>query len=377
MIIGIDISRATREQKTGVEWYVFFLITEIKKMLEAGEISQDISFRVYSDAPVSGSFGESLPGWDVRVLRWFPKRFWTQIRLSIEMLFHPPDVLFIPAHVPPLIQPKKTIMTIHDIAAIRYKESYSPFEKWYSLFSAKQAMTSLANIIVPSQFTKTELESIFGKQREQDIFVIPHGYDHSFCVLDTHDAIQVARSYGITQPFLLSIGRLEHKKNTVRIIDAFHILKASEETTLQQLQLVLIGKPGYGYEYVAEAIQKSPYRDDIIIPGWVEQRDLPFIMNAASVFVFPSVYEGFGLPILEALACATPVVTTVGHSAQEVGGTAAIYVERERTDDIAKAIRRLLLDTTLYKTQQTAGLLQVAQFSWEKAARETLRVLSS
>ncbi len=377
MIIGIDISRANRPKKTGVEWYVFFLIQEMKKLAMEKKEIQEVKFRLYSDTPVSGVLGELPENWEIKVLKWWPRRFWTQIRLSIEMCIHKPDILFIPAHVPPVVQPKKTVMTIHDIAGIRYPESYSHFERWYSVFSAKQAMRSSWKMITPSQFTKDELQRNFGSSRSKDIVVIPHGYDMHFRPLDQEEAKKIATVYGVTQPFLMSIGRMESKKNTARIIDAFHILKSSGEEELQKLQLLLVGKPGYGYESVAQAIEHSPYRDDIIIPGWVAQEHVPALMNAASVFVFPSIYEGFGLPILEAMACGTPVVTTTGHAAQEVGGRAAIYIHPERTEDIALATRRLLLDTKFRHAQIEAGLRQVTAFSWERAAQKTLQVLMS
>ncbi len=374
MIIGIDISRANRPHKTGVEWYVYFLIEELKK-LEIG--NGDVQVRLYSDTPVTGELSSLPEHWEIKVLRWPPRRFWTQIRLSIEMLLHKPDILCIPAHVPPLIHPKRTVMTIHDIAAIRYAESYNRFERWYSVASAKKAMRSLWKIITPSAFTKQELEDAFGSARHEDITVVPHGYDSAFRPVSQEEKAAVMREYGIHGPYLLSVGRMEAKKNTARMVDAFHILKSSEDAAFADLQLVLVGKPGHGYEYVAAAIEESPYKEDIIIPGWVEQAHLPALMNGASVFLFPSLYEGFGIPILEAFACHTPVVTTVGHSAQEVGGRAAVYVDPESTEDIARATRRFLLDPEFRKTHVQEGIRRVSLFSWERAARETLAVLLS
>jgi glycosyltransferase involved in cell wall biosynthesis len=377
MIIGIDISRANHTQKTGVEWYAYFLVEELKKL----SLPQNVRFRLYTDTPLLGELAKLPEHWEVKVLRWPPKRFWTQIRMSIEMLLHPPDVLFIPAHVFPLIHPKKTVMTIHDIAAIRYPESYNKFERWYSVWSAKRAMKSLWKMITPSQFTKQELQQAFGTDRDADIAVIPHGYDTTFRVLSEEEKKStmqnVLQQYGISQPFFMSIGRLEAKKNTVRIIDAFNILKKVDEASLKNAQLVLIGKPGYGYEHVQAAIEQSPFREDIILPGWVEQEHISYLINAASVFVFPSLYEGFGLPVLEAMACGTPVVASHGNSLQEVGGRSGVYVHPENSADIANAVRKMVLDEAFRHEHIADGVEQVQKFSWDNCAKNTLDILLS
>ncbi|PIT87005.1 MAG: hypothetical protein COU33_00010, partial [Candidatus Magasanikbacteria bacterium CG10_big_fil_rev_8_21_14_0_10_43_6] len=338
-------------------------IEEFKKQIQD---SAQIQVRLYTDMPLTGPLARLPNNWEARVLGWPPRKLWTQIRMSIEMLLHPPDVLFIPAHVFPLIRPKKTVMTIHDIAAIRYRESYSRFERWYSVWSAKRAMATLWKIITPSVFTKAELQTAFGTAREKDIMVVPHGYDTAFQKIHDTAVIQaVQEKYNIKKPYLISIGRLEAKKNTARIVDAFNILKASIEPELATLQLLLIGKPGYGYEHVKRAIEESPYSEDIVQPGWVAQGDLPALMNGALVFVFPSVYEGFGLPLLEAMACGVPVVASYGNSAQEVGGRSGIYIHPEDSDAIANAVRKLLLDHPFREEQIAAGTVQAAQYSWK------------
>ena len=390
MIIGIDASRANREQKTGVEWYTFHLIEEMKRMqnddfkMQNGE---SVRVVLYSPEPLKGQLADLPENWESKVLRWPPGRLWTQLRLSWEMLMHPPDILFIPAHVFPLVHPKKTVMTIHDIAAAQFPAAYDWFERWYSLWSAKQALKKLWKIITPSEFTKNELIKTL-KHKNIKTFVVPHGYDSRYRKIDDQAAIDnVLTRYHIKKPFILSVGRWEEKKNTTRIIQAFdqislQLRRFSTEPrsqasglTAYSLQLVLVGKPGHGYEKVKEAYEQSSHKDRILMPGYIDPADLVYIMNAAEVFIFPSLYEGFGLPVLEAMACGTPVVAGKGSSLEEIGGDACVYVDPLNEDDIARGINKIMQNGELRMQNVNSGLTRVKNFSWEKCARETLSIL--
>lgn len=406
MIIGIDASRANHEQRTGVENYAFFLIQEMKKLI-GGEIGKlgnyetsELKIILYSNVPLQGELAKLPPHWESKVLRWPPKRLWTHVRLSFEMLIHPPDVLFVPAHVFPIIHPKKTVMTVHDVAALRFPASYNWFERWYSLFSAKMAMKKLWKIIVPSQFTKDELlkfeittaarrgpaAAVGNSKLQEKVYVISHGYNNIYSEKrnDT-DIARILNKYSLRQPFIMSIGRLEEKKNTVRIIEAFNLIRSKEIASSpakasrndSKVQLLLVGRPGHGYEKIKEAIEQSPHRQDIITPGWVDEADVPILMSAAEVFVFPSLYEGFGLPVLEAFAGGVPVVASRGSSLEEVGGDAAMYVDPQNSEEIAQAVIRLVSDETLRKEKIRLGSEQLKKFDWQTCAQMTLDVLTA
>ncbi|MEK7065054.1 MAG: hypothetical protein AAB963_01275, partial [Patescibacteria group bacterium] len=152
MLIGIDASRANEIQKTGVGWYAYFLIQEMKHLstlalehfsTQGGVGAKALQFVLYTREPLRGELAKLPENWTVKVLGWAPKRLWTQVRLSWEMLWRAPDVLFVPAHVFPIIHPKKTVMTIHDVAAIKFPKSYGWFERWYSVWSARVALKKL------------------------------------------------------------------------------------------------------------------------------------------------------------------------------------------------------------------------------------------
>lgn len=369
MVIGIDASRANKREKTGVEWYAWHIIEELKKA-----IPDRVRVVLYSDEPLSDALAVLPKHWESRVLVWPPRRFWTQIRLSWEMFRHPPDALFAPAHVFPIIHPKKTVMMVHDVAAMRFPEAYHWFERWYSLWSARSAMKHLWKVITPSQFTKNELERLSIVKCHMS--VVAHGVDPRYRRIDDESAIAaVLKKYNIKKPFVMSVGRLEKKKNTANIVRAFNLVRESYQLKAIRYQLVLVGQPGFGYEEIKEAIVESPWKHEIKLPGWVDPEDLAHCMNAADACVFPSLYEGFGLPILEAFACGTPVIAGSGSSLEEVAGDSAVFVDPKNPDDIARGIRRILDDALFGETLIAKGRERVKEFSWEKAAEKTKGIL--
>jgi len=384
MTIGIDASRANAKQKTGVEAYAYYLIQALKK-----SIPTHVRVILYSREPLIGELAVLPKNWESKVLEWPPKKIWTHIRLSIEMCVHAPDILFIPAHVAPLIHPKRTVMTVHDIAAIRFPDTYSRFERWYSVESAKHAVKTLWQVIVPSVFTQKEVVALYQDQLTPKrtagndvkkllgkISVIPHGYDRTIFfpqIKERQEKIaEIKKIYGITKPYILTIGRLEEKKNTWRIIKAFDQLRKKQG---EDMQLVLAGKPGVGYKKVASTIHESIFEADIIETGWVDEAHIPYLLAGATMFFFPSLYEGFGLPVLEAMGVGIPVIASYNNSLEEVGGTAASYVDAQDIEDLAKKMEELLGDTTMQKKMIAEGYLQVAHFSWEACAEKTTRLL--
>ncbi|MFA6427056.1 MAG: glycosyltransferase family 1 protein [Candidatus Magasanikbacteria bacterium] len=377
MIIGIDASRANGEQRTGVEEYAFRVITEMYNREQGIGTTEEIEFVLYTDKPLQGELVELPENWTQKVLAWWPKRLWTQIRLSWEMFRNPPDVLFIPAHVMPLIHPKKTVAVIHDTAAIKFPESYNWFERWYSVWSARYALKRAWKVIVPSKFVKEELQNADLRIQNNDkVFVVQHGYDEKYKKIEDEKGIEkVLKKYSIQKPFIMSVGRLEEKKNTTRIIQAFNKLKTTLGSETENLKLLLVGKPGYGYGEVRHTLSNSVFKHDIVTPGWVDEQDLPYLLNAAEVFVFPSLYEGFGLPVLESMACGTPVVASKGNSLEEVGGDACVYVDPMSVEDIARGVSEAMQNAECRMQNVNRGLERVKDFSWEKCARETLEIL--
>lgn len=398
MIIGLDASRANKKEKTGTEWYSYYLIQEMKKISD-----QNDQFILYSKEALSGGL-ENLPSnFKSKVLKWPPKFLWTQIRLSWEMLWHRPDLLFITAHTIPLFHPKNTICTLHDVGFERLPDLYSKEQigyqpsLWkklvklmvkiftlgkygnteldYHRFSARFALKHAKKVITVSQFSRQEITDIFAANPEK-IIVIYHGYDQKKyrAHLEQTKIDNILKKYQIDKPFFLSIGRLEEKKNTAGLIEAFGLFKNWKNEKINY-QLVLVGSPGYNFQKVKDKIEKYHLKDSVIMPGWMPEDEIPYLMGAAEIFIFPSFYEGFGVPLLEAMACGTPIITSNLSSLPEVADWAALLINPYNPTEIASAMIKLTKDKDLRNELVKKGWQRIKNFSWSICARKTLEVL--
>ena len=399
MIIGIDASRANESERTGTEWYSYHLIQEFKKLDLKNE------FRLYSPSSLKDGL-ENLPAnFQSRVLKSPSEMLWTQTRLSAEMLVNPPDVLFVPAHTIPIIHPIKTIVTCHDVGFERFPElyathsigpskglaglavktaakiatgfKYSNNELDYHRWSMKFALKHAAKIITVSEFTKKEIREIYNVSGE-NISVIHNGFDQEkFVPIKNQAEIDLTlQKYGINKPFYLFVGRLEEKKNIVGMLEAFAFARA-KEPKIKEALFVLAGRPGYGYDRIQSAIKRLGLENSVKQIGWIPDADRVNLLNAAKIFLFASMYEGFGIPILEAFGCGTIVITSNRASCPEVAGDAALLVDPENTEEMASAIIRLENDEKLREDLRQKGFSRVKEFSLAKCARETLNILTS
>lgn len=366
MLIGIDASRANKPQKTGVEWYSYHLIEGFKK------IDKDNHYFLYTNVPLRGELVVCPPNFEEKVLSWLIPRSWTLARLSYEMKFGKeiPDVLFVPAHTIPLLNPKRSIVTVHDIGFEHFPEVYPWADKLYHKFTIRFIKRFASKIIAVSHYTKEDLVKTYGIDKEK-IVVIHNGYDRAkYEVLDRNE--EFSKKHKLDFPYLLFIGRLEQKKNIPRLIDAFAEFKKRNKTAHK---LVLIGRPGFGYDEVEKKIKKYGLTNEVVMPGWVGDDELPKFLNQAELFVFPSLFEGFGIPVIEAMACGCPVICSNTTSLPEVAGEAALMFDPEKPEEIVSRMEQVLLNPEVQESLKIKGLRQAEQFSWEKCAAETLRVL--
>jgi len=364
MLIAIEASHANKSKRTGVEQVCWHVIQELKKI-----IPSNTRVVLYCNEPLQGELANLPENWSVKILKWPFKKGWSQIRLSLEFLFHPPDVFLAPGQLVPFICPKNTISIVHDSAFKVFPSAYSFLSRTYLHWMNKLLVKKSKLIITPSEFSKKELIKYYSI-KEDRVKVVPWAYDRRAYYMKENE--EILKKYNITKPFIMSLGRLEEKKNTANIIKAFNILKENNN----QLKLVLVGEPGRGYEKVEREIFSSPYTDDIVMPGWVDD-DLPYLLSSASVFVFPSFYEGFGLPVLEAMACACPVVLSKGNSLEEVGGEAVDYVVSDDVEGMVSVINKLLNNESYRENIVNAGLKRVKLFSWFETSTKVYNWLIS
>ena len=368
MFIGIDASRANKQNRTGVEWYSYYVIQELKKITPS-----DIQVVLYTNEKLRDGL-ENLPNnWQEKDLNWPPKYLWTQIRLWWELIINPPDVLYVSAHTIPFLPiPKKikVVITVHDVGFKRFPALYKKIQFWYHDLTMRKIKKRADVIITVSEFSKREIVELYGVDPNK-ITVTYLGYNKDKYKKIDQPNIEILDKYKIKKPYLLFIGRLERKKNIINIIKSF-ILAAAK---YPELNLVLIGQAGNESEAIKQLISDSGLGEKIIRPGYVPEEDLPVIINLAEVFLFPTLYEGFGLPIVQALACGTPVIASDLEPHKEVAGEAAVFVDPRQPAEIADKIGLILSREEYRKLLREKGLKRAETFSWAETARETLSLL--
>ena len=371
MIIGIDASRANAHERTGTEWYSYYLIQGLKRFAVPG-----LEFVLYSRKFLRDGLEQLPENWYAKILPWKNLRFWNQFRLAWELWKHPVDMLFQPAHTLPLFfRPKRVVTTLHDIGFDRLPQLYPGSERKYHHFSARLAARVATRILTVSEFSKREIMEAYKVPAER-ITVTPLAIDTAAYRPDISEEAKTAIlvKYRLTKPFFLYIGRLEEKKNVVNLIHAFSIFKGWRGVG-DPMRLLMVGSPGFGYERIKKEIAARKMEEFVLMPGYVPEDEMPALFAAADALVFPSWYEGFGLPILQAQAVGTPVITSDAASMPEVGGPAALYVKPGEPDDIAEAMKKLMDESVLRDRLRALGLENVKRFSWEATARGTMNAM--
>lgn len=363
--IGIDAARAFVDARTGTEEYAYEVLRHLP--LTAGT---DVVLYVKRMPPkhaIPPAMAEKI-----RVLRWPFPSLWHQGRLSLEMIGQPPDILFVPAHTLPLLHPRQSVVTVHDIGFEENPELYSHKELLYHRWALRFSIRHAVRIITVSSFTKQRLAQRF-PQYAAKLRVIPLGFSPAQDPGSLTEAAvsEALRRYRIPTPYLLFVGRLQAKKNTPRLIRAWSRLRERGYPHA----LVLAGVPGAGYERVRKELQASPFASEIIQTGYVAADDKPLLYRGAAVFAFPSLYEGFGIPVLEAMAYGTPVVAANRTALPEVAGDAARFCDPEDTESITDALEDCLRNTQLRETLIERGKRRFRAFSWSTCAGQTREVL--
>jgi glycosyltransferase involved in cell wall biosynthesis len=367
MVIGVDASRATTGRRTGTEAYAFFLIRALIPLAEA----RGHRLRLYfNQAPPPGLFAPS----DAVEARSIPLgRLWTHIRLAAELYRHPPDVFFTPAHVIPITYHGPGVATIHDLGYLAFPEAHTRRQLAYLRWSTAHNARRGRRVIADSIATKVDLSRHYGIAPDK-IDVIYPGLDPSLRpVKDEAELVRATASYGIQPPYLLSIGTIQPRKNLARLVEAYAASGVAA-------QLVLAGKIGWRAEPILDAVKRhqrqlSNGQPAIIVPGFVPDEDKAALISGAEALLFPSLYEGFGFPVLEGNMCKTPVLAANSSSLPEIADEAALLIDPLDTHAISESIGRIVADRDLRDTLVEAGQVNVKRFSWETAAQHVLAIL--
>ncbi len=364
MLIGIDISPAAKKNKTGVEWYCYHIANELTKLDATNQ------YRFYTKTPVAHEF-ERFPSNFTEVV--IPDRsYWTHTSLAMELKNNPVDVFYSPGHIIPWCHPKRTVSTIHDAGFRHYRQNYSPYQYMHAVVNTRLSARWSKTIIVPAQFVADDIATIYNLKGKK-ISVVHNGFDpKEFQGITASDIESAKIKYGVTKPYFIFVGRMEIRKNIVRALRAFFDLV---EKRGEEFQFVLIGSPAVGFEEIDNFIKSQKRADLVIRPGYVSSKEKSSLMSGAKGLVFPTLYEGFGIPILEGFAAGVPVLTSNITSCPEIAGNAAIIIDPHNVDDIRKGMESMLDDEALCKELVAKGYERAKLFSWEIMTRAVHKLL--
>lgn len=362
--IGFDASRVGVRQRTGTEHYTWELLSALGKLDRRNRYLLYCNGRPAALPPLPRNF-------ELRSIRL--PRLWTHLRLSTEMLLRPPDLLFVPAHVLPLWSPRRSVVTIHDLGYLHFPEAHPSAQRLYLRVSTLWNARRASHVLAVSEATKRDIVVHCGV-RPDKISVVYLGVGERFRPASDPERLGVVMDrYGIAQPYLLYVGTIQPRKNLLRLIEAWSRFLAGRSESSPML--VIAGKQGWLTEAINRRVGELQVSDHVRFTGYIADEDLPALIGGALGYLLPSLYEGFGLPLLEAQACGTPVLTSRVSSLPEVAGDAAVYVDPLDVASIAAGIARLVDDDALRADLRRRGLERVPAWSWERTARETLAIL--
>lgn len=371
MKIAIHAADLDNERIDGTRVYILNMLKNF------GVLDEQVEFFVYH----KDNFNPQLtpPTFSNYLVKKIPfPKFWTQTRFAWQIFWDKPDVLWMPMHNLPRLRRKnlKTVVTVHDLA-FKIFPQYFPKKELDNLNNLTDyAVKNADSLVAISQATKNDILKFYPTVEAKKIKVIQHGFDQKLFqsqISQIRDE-EILASYNLkAKSYLLYVGAIQPRKNLIVLIEAFEKVKKNHP----EMKLVFVGGPAWDFEETFERIKKSVFKNDIIVTGKVPFRQLPALYRNASVFVFPSLYEGFGIPILEAFASGTPVVCAGNSSLLEIGGQALLYFDADSAEQLTTCLEKVLSDSDLCRQMIENGLKQVQKFSWEKCAEETLEFIKS
>jgi len=346
-------------RSAGITWYIYNLLRHLPGAVPGIEYTVFMSERRY----------RSTPDLDVRASRLPTDR--PPVRILWEQVLQPwtvrqakIDLLYSPAYVGPLASACPFVVTVHDLSFLHYPQSFRALNRSYLRLFAQLSVRRARRIIAVSESTKRDLVHWYSLPPDK-VDVVYNGVDSGFRPLPSEQVAAFRREAGLPDRFILFVGTLEPRKNVVGLLEAYARLPKDRPP------LMLVGGKGWLYDEIFARVEALGLSGEVRFVGYVAAEALPLWYNAAELFVYPSLYEGFGLPALEAMACGTPVVTSTASSLPEVVGDAGWLVDPTDTDGLAAAMAQVLGSREWREQMRVEGLIQAETFSWEKTALTT------
>lgn len=376
MHVGINahlLAFSSNYRQAGLSRYVYELLTNLPKVAPQGRYTAFVS-----NERIPADFRRAARG--VRLSRSrFPtmrapvRIGWEQTVLPLAAAGARLDLLHCPVNVRPLISPCPTIITIHDLIFLRYPQNFHPAKQRYLRTMTGWSARHTAHVIAVSEATRKDVIDLLGVRPDR-VTTVHNGVGEQFKPVEESRRIAFMREKDLAGRAVLYVGTLEPRKNITLLLRAFHAI--SDDPSLEDVTLIIGGSKGWYYDEIFQTAEELGLlsRGRVRFLGRVPDEELPLWYNVASVFAYPSMYEGFGLPPLEAMACGAPVITSNRSSLPEVVGDAGILLDPEDVGAWARALRQILSDGQAAAKWRELGPKQAGKFSWERAARETAEV---
>ncbi len=365
MQIGLDYTSALR-QRAGIGRYTRGIVGALADLDDANRYTLVVA----RDVAALPTLPSTMRWRRLPLTEWALTVAWhrLQLPLYVDLFTGPLDLFHSPDFVLPPVRRGRTLVTVHDLSFMRYPECAPPGLVEYLNTVVPRSLRRAGLILADSASTRQDIVDLLAMPAEK-IVVVPAGVGPEYRPIDDQGLLDsVRRRYGLPQRFVLHVGTLEPRKNLARLIEAFAAIASQHAHSC----LVLVGGKGWLYDDIFARVQCLRLQDRVLFPGYVAEADLPAVYNLCTVFAYPSLYEGFGLPPLEAMACGVPVVCSNSSSLPEVVGNAALMVDPLDTDALAAALSRALGDEHLRQSLRRRGLEQARLFTWQAAGRRLL-----
>lgn len=365
MHIAID-AHSVGARLAGNESYITNLIESL------AEIDSENRYTIYGTKPeATERFGNRWPNFTLRTTLPHTPLIRVPLTLSRELRRHPVDLLHVQFTAPPLC-PCPVVASIHDLSFEHLPQTFKRRSRMQLRLTVRYTARRAARILALSEYARNDIIKTYGIEAER-VSVTPLAAPRHFGpVTDATELRRVRKNYGIKGDYILAVGSIQPRKNLPRLIGAYaHLRSLRPQAKLPQLALV--GKNAWLYNETLQAAKQHGFTDDIIFTGYVPEADLPSLYSGATCFVYPSYFEGFGLPVLEAMQCGTPVIAGNRTSLPEVVGDAGILVDPFDETALAQAIARVIENSNLAAKLRVKGLQRAREFSWQQTARLTLK----
>lgn len=360
--IGIDANEANVGSRVGTGQYTFNILKQWSEIA-------DLDFHLYHRDELRADMPATRSGWEYQ--RVLPKRGWIRLGLPLHLLTHQRnDVFWSPAHYMPSYVGSNSVVTVHDLAYEFFPDLFLPSDLYKLKTWTRQAVQKSSHIIAVSTATKNDLINLYNVN-PQKITVVHNGYDSEFFNLKVEPNHKLLSNYSLLpKSYILFLGTIQPRKNAIKLVQAFHLLKLAG----YKGKLVIAGGIGWMADETLAVIKSSPESKDIVLTGYINDETRKALYANADVYVLPSLYEGFGVPAIEAMGCGAPVAVSDNSSLPEVVGEAGLYFNASDPEGMFDAIMSIKKDRASWVKK---SLKRAQDFSWEKCAKETLKVITN